>query len=67
MKPASVELHIDELVLHGVSGIDEGISEAVSQELTAVLNEHGVNGGVELHEGLASAIRNPDAGRKGRP
>jgi len=39
----SVELHIEELVLHGFpTAGHEGIGEAVQKELTRLLSEHGL-------------------------
>lgn len=44
MRPA-VELHIDELVLHGFKPADRRrIGEAVERELTRLLSEHGIDG-----------------------
>jgi hypothetical protein len=41
--PAAVRLHIEELVLHGFAPADRhAIGDAVQQELTRLLREHGV-------------------------
>jgi hypothetical protein len=41
--PPSIELHIEELVLHGFApGDHPGISEAVQRELVRLLGERGV-------------------------
>jgi hypothetical protein len=43
MKPKNVELHIEELVLHGFSPGDRyRVGEAVEQELTRLLADRGV-------------------------
>ncbi|HEU4793593.1 MAG TPA: hypothetical protein VFS96_08040 [Nitrolancea sp.] len=43
MRPERVELHIEELVLHGFPPRDRyGIAEAIQRELTRLLIEHGV-------------------------
>ena len=43
MRPERVELHIEELVLHGFPTRDRyGIAEAIQRELTRLLIEHGV-------------------------
>jgi hypothetical protein len=40
MKPQSIHLHIEELVLHGFApGDQHGISEAVQSELTRLISE----------------------------
>lgn len=45
MRPA-IELHIDELVLHGFNPADRRrIGEAVERELTRLLGEQGPSGG----------------------
>ena len=42
MKP-NIEIHIDELVLHGFAPNDyAGISDAVEFELTRLFSEHGI-------------------------
>lgn len=43
MKPANVELHIEELVLHGFSPADRyRIGEMVERELTRLFAEEGI-------------------------
>jgi len=43
MKPANVDLHIHELVLHGLApGDRHRIGEAVRRELMRLLTEHGM-------------------------
>lgn len=43
MKPKSIELHIEELVLEGFEQVDRhGIAEAVEQELTRLFTEKGI-------------------------
>jgi hypothetical protein len=43
MKPKNIELHIEELTVHGFSGADQShIGEAVKKELSRLLLERGV-------------------------
>lgn len=43
MKPKSIELHIEELVLEGFEQVDRHrIAEAVEQELTRLFTERGI-------------------------
>ncbi|MCC2668856.1 MAG: hypothetical protein K0Q72_1327 [Armatimonadetes bacterium] len=43
IRPAQIELQIDELVLHGVAERDgEAVGDAFTRELTRLLTEHGV-------------------------
>jgi hypothetical protein len=52
MKPRRIELHIDELVLHGFAPADRHlIGDAVAMELTRLLTEQGFP---------ATAVSNPD-------
>ena len=50
-QPYNIELHIEELVLHGFSPNDRhAIGEAVQRELTRLFAEQGVHG--SLHRGF---------------
>ncbi|GAC1356121.1 MAG: hypothetical protein NVS4B11_00440 [Ktedonobacteraceae bacterium] len=43
-EPYNIELHIEELVLHGFSSADRhAIGEAVQRELTRLLTEQGIH------------------------
>lgn len=52
VKP-SIELHIEELVLHGFASADrDRIGGAVQQELTRLLAEHGISSTLTSVNGL---------------
>ncbi len=59
MKPTNLELHIEELVLHGFPARDRHrIGDTVQKELAALLAEHGVPQSV----GQSKVVVNLDCG-----
>jgi hypothetical protein len=49
--PASIELHIEDVVLHGFAASDRyRIGEALQSELTRLLTEHGLPSALSLNQ-----------------
>jgi hypothetical protein len=53
MRPKNIELHIDELVLHGFAeGDHQSVGEAVERELSRLFTEQGVPPSLERGGGI---------------